>query len=132
MGVSVISDRYDLSSYAYQSEVADLDWLRLINSKCVRPDLTVFIDVPVEICQRRMQRERWEVHVFEEASQLERVRERYLTAIDILQRDGEPIVTVDGTAPVQAVHRTILRATKDLWNEKSRMQAHRSQLAFQE
>lgn len=57
-GAVVISDRYDLSSLAYQSLTAQqgLDpvaWIRELNAQARRPDLTVVIDVPAEIAEER-------------------------------------------------------------------------------
>ena len=60
-GVNVICDRYYLSSLAYQSLSVDSDWIRDINRKCRRPDLTLFLNVPAEICKKRMERLRWHV-----------------------------------------------------------------------
>src|SRR3954451_20520064 len=53
-GVDVVCDRYRLSSLAYQSLGADLDWVTTLNSQARRPDLTLFLDVLPEICRARM------------------------------------------------------------------------------
>ena len=58
-GVIVISDRYYLSSYAYQSLTNDSSWLMQINSRCLRPDLTILLDTPALVCKRRMEKMRW-------------------------------------------------------------------------
>jgi dTMP kinase len=52
-GATVISDRYDLSTLAYQSVTAPagervIPWLREVNACALRPDLTVVIDVAAE------------------------------------------------------------------------------------
>lgn len=57
-GVTVISDRYDYSSVAYQSVTADGDpsvvaWVRDINRHARRPDLTLVFDVDPAIAERR-------------------------------------------------------------------------------
>ncbi len=57
-GRIVVSDRYDLSSLAYQSVTAPeaevvLPWIRAINARARRPDLTVVIDVAPEVAARR-------------------------------------------------------------------------------
>ncbi len=127
LGITIISDRYYLSSFAYQAQAAALDWLRQINSKCRRPDLTIFLDVPVEICQKRMQRERWEVHIFEEFEALQGVRDSYLAAIETLREDGEAIVSVDGTGSVQDVHRLVREAAA---GARRKRHAPQSQLSF--
>jgi len=130
VGITVISDRYYLSSFAYQADGGDLDWLRQVNSKCRRPDLTIFLDVPVEISFKRMQRARWHVEVFEEAGQLERVRQNYLSAIDTLRREGEHIEIVDGTAPMAEVHRRIIQLAQRIGRPKAQV-AHQ-QIGFRD
>ncbi len=47
-GISVISDRYVFSNYAYQSVSVPLEWLVQLNAqaaKLLRPDCHIFIDV---------------------------------------------------------------------------------------
>ncbi len=61
-GVTVISDRYDHSSVAYQSvtgggEPETVAWVREINRHARRPDLTIILDVsPDEAARRRKER----------------------------------------------------------------------------
>ena len=61
-GVSVICDRYDYSTVAYQSlsakgEASAIGWLRQMNQFARRPDLTIVLDVPPEVARvRRMKR----------------------------------------------------------------------------
>ena len=58
-GVTVISDRYDYSSVAYQSvtgggEPETVQWIREINRHARRPDLTIVLDVdPATSAKRR-------------------------------------------------------------------------------
>src|ERR1700753_1951050 len=57
-GQVVISDRYDLSSLAYQSVIAhhgpdSIPWIRELNSQALRPDVTIVIDVPAEVAEER-------------------------------------------------------------------------------
>ena len=62
-GVTVLSDRYDYSSVAYQSitgggEPETVDWVRTINQHARRPDLTIVLDVsPEEAGRRRDERD---------------------------------------------------------------------------
>lgn len=60
-GTIVVSDRYDLSSLVYQSVTAEgdesLPWLRALNRRARRPELTIVLDVPfAEAKSRRKQR----------------------------------------------------------------------------
>jgi len=113
IGVLVISDRYYLSSYAYQGiEVYSIEWLQAINSHCLRPDLTIFLDVDAAICYKRMQRRRWHVELFEEQQKIEEVRRSYLKAIQYLTRQGENIVVVNGNQPINTAEQEVLQAVR--------------------
>ena len=113
MGVVVISDRYYLSSLAFQGiDMDNFEWIYEINSKCIRPDLTIFLDVDAILCVKRMQRRRWHVELFEEVKKLEQVRANYLKAIDFLSRKQEKIVVVNGGQPIKEVHNEIMRSVK--------------------
>lgn len=57
-GVTVISDRYDASSVAYQSlsgggDEESVQWVRELNRHARRPDLTIVLDIPPEVAARR-------------------------------------------------------------------------------
>ncbi len=57
-GVTVICDRYDHSSVAYQAAGGSGDedaigWVRGLNLHAPRPDLVVVLDVPAEVAARR-------------------------------------------------------------------------------
>jgi len=109
MGLTVISDRYYLSSYAFQGLDVDIEWLQKINSHCLRPDLTVFLNVDAAICYKRMQRRRWHVELFEEQAKLEEVRQNYIKVIQHLMWQGENIVIIDGNQPINVIHQQIFR-----------------------
>lgn len=57
-GVTVISDRYDHSSIAYQSTAGGggddtLAWVKALNRRARRPDLTIVLDVPADVAHER-------------------------------------------------------------------------------
>jgi len=112
MGVNVISDRYYLSSFAFQAIQADLHWIRSINSKCEKPDLTIFLDVPAEICKKRMERQRWHVELYEETDRLEEVHLNYLAAIKQLSLENENIEVINGVDSIQNVHKAVSLVVK--------------------
>lgn len=105
-GVTVVCDRYVLSSYAFQSLGADLEWLRALNARARVPDLTVLIDVPAEVSVERI-RPRGSVERYEQRETLARVRENFHRITPLLQAEGQRIAIVDGTAPPDAVHAAI-------------------------
>ncbi len=114
-GITVLSDRYYLSSFAYQGTAVDYLWLKLINSKCRRPDLTVFLDVPSSVCKKRIERKRWgHSELYENEHMLEKVRSNYLVAIKDLQKEGENIEILNGNRTITEVHREITSLVKNL------------------
>lgn len=115
MGVTVISDRYYLSSYAFQGLYVDIEWLQKINSRCLRPDLTIFLNLDGIICYKRIQRRRWHTELFEGEKQIEEVRQNYLRIIQYLIWQGENIVIIDGKQPITVVHQQILQAVEKMF-----------------
>jgi len=52
-GADVVSDRYLMSSLAYQAEEADREWVALLARGVRPPDLTILLDIPVEVAAQR-------------------------------------------------------------------------------
>ncbi len=52
-GTTVVSDRYLLSSLAYQAEEADREWVAALARGVAAPDLTILLDLPVEVAAAR-------------------------------------------------------------------------------
>lgn len=111
-GVIVICDRYYLSSFAYQKLGADLEWIRLINSKALKPDLTIFLDVPPVECKKRMNKQRWHVELYEQLSKLETVHQNFHAAIAQLRGEGDNIETINGNQTVELVHQHVVNLVK--------------------
>ena len=113
-GDTVVADRYYLSSLAYQALSCDLGWLRGINGLALRPDLTVFLSVPVDVGMARFSgratRERFE----EDRAQLGLITERYNQAIAALAESGEEVQVIDGTRSPAEVHTEIVRLAAPL------------------
>jgi dTMP kinase len=113
-GDVVITDRYFDSSAAYQgagrvlnpAEVARISrWA----TESLYPTLTILIDVPAEIGLGRLQsRDRLEA---ESNDFHERVRQEYL---QIAMMDPERYFLVDGTQPVNEIHRQITERVSEL------------------
>ena len=109
-GTDVITDRYYVSSFAYQGMNLDWDWLWNMHSRCIRPDVTFFLDVPVDVCLQRIASGRGDhFELFENQKVLTGVRGSYLAAIERLCRSGDTIEIVDGNMPPDQVHETIWR-----------------------
>ncbi len=115
-GTHVITDRYTLSSLAYQSVELDPKWVRSINRYALPPDLTIFLDVPLETCLERI-RERTrnrtpQPELYENAATLQQVERRYRQMIRTLKQEGLRIETVDGTLPPHEVHANVVKTAK--------------------
>lgn len=108
-GVIVISDRYRLSSYAFQSLDIDIDWLKKINEKSITPDLTFIIDTPPLICMRRIQKQRFHVELYEEIDKLEKIREFYHK---LAKEEGNTYL-IDGNRPVKSISAEISKKVID-------------------
>jgi dTMP kinase len=105
-GSVVVSDRYDLSSLAYQSVTAHngpeaIPWIRELNAQALRPDVTIVIDVPAEVAEER-RRVRGGVEEMFEARELQaRLATVYARAEELVPTDR--VLHVPGVGEVQAV-----------------------------
>ncbi len=105
IGVTVVSDRYYFSSYAYHSVDVDMDWVIQTNSLSagiLRPDLTVFLDVPVKTALERIRCGRRHVELYEEDTRLTAVRDNVFRAFEKLGA-VEKIAVVPADGPIDAV-----------------------------
>jgi len=108
-GKDVVSDRYLLSSLAYQAQEADAEWVASL-ARDIRPaDLTLLLDVPVSIAKtRRHDAGRTEERYDHDAVQ-ERVAARYR---DLLSRDPAGCL-IDASGSIETVSVAIAKAVDD-------------------
>nr|MBS0037410.1 dTMP kinase [Saprospiraceae bacterium] len=119
-GYTVVTDRYCLSSYAYQGTHMPMDWVIEANSQStqlLKPDLHVFIDIDPEESIRRMQAGRSTSDMYENLDNLRKVRENYFLAIDKV-KGGEKVVIVDGNLPVDQVAIKVWKSAAALLNNR--------------
>jgi dTMP kinase len=106
-GTTVICDRYVLSSFAYQSAGAPLDWVMDLNDQAgdiIRPDLHIYMDIPVEMSLERIDRNRASHELYETRDRLNKVKSNYEHIIEKLTGLGqESIFTVDATLSPDAI-----------------------------
>lgn len=116
-GDLVLWDRYVDSAIAYRavelskaSSLIDLDFVKAINYPFIRPDLTIYIDIPVDVSSQRALAE----GVTEPYNQefLEAVRTEYL---DIVETDR--YVTIDGNKPMDLVTTDVDRIIRQHFKE---------------
>ena len=103
-GLDVISDRFTLSSLAYQGvTTGDMDWVEGLNARAAVPDVTVFLRVRADVAFRRRQAATVDREIFEVGPFQRKVAASYDRAIARLRAQGQRIVEVDGEASVEAV-----------------------------
>ena len=108
-GVTVVSDRYYFSSYAYQSVDLPLEWVIGANRPCadlLRPDATLFLDVDPELALERIARGRDHTELFETRERLTHTREQYFRAFEA-EKDRERILILPGDLPPEELSRAI-------------------------
>lgn len=78
-GTTVLCDRYYFSSFAYNGGFVPLEWVIELNKPAMnllRPDLTVFLDLPAEESMKRVAR-RGETERYETMENQKRIRDKY-------------------------------------------------------
>lgn len=105
-GEWVVSDRYDLSSLAYQSVTSGgaadvLPWIRALNSKVLRPDLTIIVDVNAATAARRRHTRGADAELFEVPEIQERLASVYRNAEILVPHDR--VAHVDGERDIASV-----------------------------
>jgi len=76
-GTTVISDRYLMSSLAYQAEEADRDWVAQLAQGVLQPDLTILLDLPIEVAAKRREAAGRPVERYDADSYLAKVAGNY-------------------------------------------------------
>ncbi len=80
-GKWVVSDRYVLSSLAYQALDLPQSYIAAINTRAPRPDLTLFLDVPADVSLRRKKAQAPHPDLFEDLATQRRVARHYQSAL---------------------------------------------------
>lgn len=100
-GVDVVCDRYYYSSFAYQGMDSDIRWVIEMNKNCpsvTKPDICFFIDVPSDICKKRIDKRGGYLEIFErEENTLERIRNKYLEVFSMLKDENIVVIESDGS-----------------------------------
>jgi thymidylate synthase len=114
-GLFVLSDRYKLSTIAYQSTQGLLmEDLIKKHSGLNIPDATFIIDVPAEVAAERMQKEKGRIgHKFEANKEfLEKTRRQFLKAKEMLK--DEKIFVLDGTKTKEDVFSEVKKIVDEI------------------
>ncbi|OGP56153.1 MAG: dTMP kinase [Deltaproteobacteria bacterium RBG_13_61_14] len=112
-GIHVVSDRYLLSSLAYQSLACDRDWVAEINREARPADLTTLLDLPAEQAMQRLSRRDKQPELFEKIEVQEKVRQLYLDTVRELAND-QAVVVLDGSKGIEEVFQAICRTVEPI------------------
>ncbi|MDR1754009.1 MAG: dTMP kinase [Eubacterium sp.] len=113
-GNHVICDRFYLSNFAYQSLETDFDTILQYNLAAIElitPDITVFIDVHPEECERRRSIERAVEEKYENVERAKVIRERYILAIEFLKDRSKEVLFINGEGDPDQIF-------EDLWSNE--------------
>lgn len=112
-GELVICDRYLFSSLAYQSLDCDPGFVHTLNGEFPLPQLLVFLDTPVRVCQQRLEmrgsRELYDGFAFQS-----RVRAEYLKTLESYRSTGMRIASIPGDRPAGIIHGEIWNLISEL------------------
>lgn len=105
----VISDRYYVSNFAYQSQLIDLNFLIEINKFAKKPDLVIFLDVEPEICIERISRNRNHIELYEDIERLKIVKKNYIKILEYLKTNIDlKVAFINGNRSIEEVHKDVL------------------------
>lgn len=112
-GITVICDRYDLSSLAYQwatstAEASPVKWLQALNERALRPDLTLVLDVDADVAELRRAERGAAKELFERRDLQRRLADIYASAEQLVP--GDHLVHVNANATVDEVRDAVLGA----------------------
>ena len=115
-GIVVICDRYADSTTAYQGygRGLDLEMVKTINKTAtqeLKPDLTVLLDLPVEVGLARKRAKRQDRFEQEEIAFHQRVREGYLK---LATSDPQRWLVIDATQPKEKIAQIIWQRVSQL------------------
>jgi dTMP kinase len=107
-GAVVVSDRWYHSSLAYQGSDEDRAWIRELNRRARRPDLTILLEVAPEVAAARRSAARRPDELFDPLATQRRVARGYREVTAALA-GSEWIEVIDGDRPPDAVAADIAR-----------------------
>lgn len=100
----VVSDRYLYSSIAYQgAQGVDLEWINSVNKYAVKPDIAIYLRVPLNIALERIKLKNSKWSYFENIDRLKKAQEIY----EKLVLSGE-LISIDATRRINEVVKDVL------------------------
>ena len=124
-GGIVVSDRYLLSSLAYQSgplgtksHINDILRINEQGKSLPKPDLTIFLDMVPERLVERLQARGRELDSFETVEHLTGVRKRYRESLNRVRSMGWAIEEISADGTIEYVHRRVIEVVSSRLGDK--------------
>ncbi len=119
-GVTVLTDRYDYSSVAYQSitgggDEESVNWVKQLNRHARRPDLTLILDIPPDVAAKRRIERAGGRELYDDDELQEALAEFY-TKIDA-HFPNDKIVHINADRPVVDVAAEVMHHVRVLRGE---------------
>ena len=118
-GSIVLSDRYVLSSLAYQGVELPMAWVAEINQHAVAPDLTLFLQVPSAVGAKRRAIRGGRPELFEARRIQRKVEHGYELALQH-RSPHENIERIDGSLPMERITDLALERVQTLLKKAPR------------
>lgn len=109
-GITVICDRYILSTMAFGAIEADMEWLNILNQKFLIPDITFVLQVEPATCLERISKSRGGFELFEDVEKLKKVQANYL----LLSEYYHSIYFLNGNRDQQEILKEIAKRMEEL------------------
>ena len=113
-GITVVTDRYYFSSYAYNGAEMDMQWVMECNrlsEELLRPTLNIFLDIPVKLAMERICENRLHRELYEKEERLLAVRDKYFEAF-ACKGSAERVAIIDAAADVDTVAERVWQAVE--------------------
>lgn len=112
-GGAVVTDRYYHSSLAYQSLTIGLARVAQLNADFRSPDITIFLDLPAEVCLERILARGGKLERFEAIDRLRSIQSAYESVLVHCRARGEHIVRLDASGTVEEIHALIVASVEE-------------------
>jgi len=104
--------RYFFSSLAYHvNSIEEYNFVKKLNEKFPLPDLTIYIDIPIDISLQRIAL-RAHQDTYENREKLIKVKENYKR---VFEEYNENLLIIDGSKSIQEIHSIIKKYVKELY-----------------
>lgn len=116
-GTIVLTDRYVLSSYAYQASNLPLEWVRQLNARAPLADLNLFFRVFPDTAEARRKQRGKKADKYETDTQQVRVANMYEQLITNPAHGG-PVSIINAEGPVEGVTLQVCNAVQKLLQQR--------------